>query len=150
MTLNEKEFEKIYNETHKEQDTSEIIRDKKNYNYIMAFLTEVSMFGLYLSGLKIQKHIKEQVLNNSETLNKIVRLDKTWERINLNLDLNFNSVVRDNILQEVDKSLNDVAKDFNEVSNHEYENKEEILTALSKATNYLNELKDRLQRMVVD
>ena len=56
---------------------------------------------------------------------------------------------RDNLLAEVDKSLYDFAKDFNEVSNHPYENKEEILVALSNATNHLNELKDRLQTMAV-
>ena len=107
------------------------------------------MFSLHLDGLKLQQHVREQVLNNSATLNRIERLQKTWDRINLNLDLNFNATVRDNLLAEVDKSLNDVAKDFNEVSNHPYENKEEILVALSNATNHLNELKDRLQTMAV-
>ena len=144
MTLNEKEFEDIYNKTH------EVIYNKENYNNIMAFLQEITMFSLHLDGLKLQQHVREQLLDNSTTLTRIKRLQKAWDNINLNLNLNFNATVRDNLLAEVDKSLDDVAKDFNEVSNHEYENKEEILTALSNATNHLNELKDRLQRMVVD
>lgn len=143
MTLNEKDYEDIYN------NSQGVIRDKSNYNNIVAYLQEITMFSLHLDGLKLQQHVREQVLNNSATLNRIERLQKTWDRINLNLDLNFNATVRDNLLAEVDKSLNDVAKDFNEVSNHSYENKEEILTALSNATNHLNELKDRLQTMAV-
>lgn len=143
MTLNEKDYEDIYNNSQR------VIRDKINYNNIVAYLQEITMFSLHLDGLKLQQHVREQVLNNSATLNRIERLQKTWDRISLNLDLNFNATVRDNLLAEVDKSLNDVAKDFNEVSNHLYENKEEILVALSNATNHLNELKDRLQTMVV-
>lgn len=143
MTLNEKDYEYIYN------NSQEAIWDKSNYNNIVAYLQEITMFGLHLDGLKLQQHVREQVLNNSATLNRINRLQKTWDRINLNLDLNFNATVRNNLLAEVDKSLDDVAKDFNEVSNHPYENKEEILVALSNATNHLNELKDRLQTMVV-
>lgn len=143
MTLNENDYEEIYD------DSNGYIRDKKNYNNILAFLQEITMFSLYLDGLKLQQHVKEQVLNNSATLNRIDRLQKTWDRINLNIDLNFNATVRNNLLAEVDKSLDDVAKDFNEVSNHPYENKEEILVALSNATNHLNELKDRLQTMAV-
>lgn len=143
MILNEKDYEDIYN------NSQGVIRDKINYNNIVAYLQEITMFSLHLDGLKLQQHVREQVLNNSATLNRIERLQKTWDRINLNLDLNFNATVRDNLLAEVDKSLNDVAKDFNEVSNHPYENKEEILVALSNATNHLNELKDRLQTMAV-
>lgn len=143
MALNEKDYEDIYN------NSQGVIRDKINYNNIVTYLQEITMFSLHLDGLKLQQHVREQVLNNSATLNRIERLQKTWDRINLNLDLNFNAIVRDNLLAEVDKSLNDVAKDFNEVSNHPYENKEEILVALSNATNHLNELKDRLQTMVV-
>lgn len=143
MALNEKDYEDIYN------NSQGVIRDKINYNNIVTYLQEITMFSLHLDGLKLQQHVREQVLNNSATLNRIERLQKTWDRINLNLDLNFNATVRDNLLAEVDKSLNDVAKDFNEVSNHPYENKEEILVALSNATNHLNELKDRLQTMVV-
>lgn len=143
MILNEKDYEDIYN------NSQGVIRDKINYNNIVAYLQEITMFSLHLDGLKLQQNVREQVLNNSATLNRIERLQKTWDRINLNLDLNFNATVRDNLLAEVDKSLNDVAKDFNEVSNHLYENKEEILVALSNATNHLNELKDRLQTMAV-
>lgn len=143
MTLNEKDYEEIYD------DSNGYIRDKKNYNNILAFLQEITMFSLYIDGLKLQQHVREQVLNNSATLNRIDKLHKAWDRINLNIDLNFNATVRDNLLAEVDKSLDDVAKDFNEVSNHPYENKEEILVALSNATNHLNELKDRLQTMAV-
>lgn len=143
MTLNEKDYEDIYN------NSQEVIRDKSNYNNIVAYLQEITMFSLHLDGLKLQQHVRERVLNISATLNRIGRLQKTWDRINLNLDLNFNATVRDNLLAEVDKSLNDVAKDFNEVSNHPYENKEEILVALSNATNHLNELKYRLQTMAV-
>ena len=143
MTLNEKDYEDIYN------NSQGVIRDKSNYNNIVAYLQEITMFSLHLDGLKLQQHVREQVLNNSATLNRIERLQKTWDRINLNLDLNFNATVRDNLLAEVDKSLNDVAKDFNEVSSHTYDNKEEILDALSNATNHLNELKDRLQTMAV-
>ena len=143
MTLNEKDYEDIYN------SPQEVIWDKSNYNNIVAYLQEITMFSLHLDGLKLQHHVREHVLNNSATLNRIDRLQKTWDRINLNIDLNFNATVRNNLLAEVDKSLDDVAKDFNEVSNHLYENKEEILVALSNATNHLNELKDRLQTMVV-
>jgi DNA repair ATPase RecN len=143
MTLNEKDYEDIYN------NSQEVIWDKSNYNNIVAYLQEITMFSLHLDGLNLQQHVREQVLNNSATLNRIDRLQKTWDRINLNLDLNFNATVLDNLLAEVDKSLNDVAKDFNEVNNHTYDNKEEILVALSNATNHLNELKDRLQTMVV-
>lgn len=143
MTLNEKYYEDIYN------NSQEAFWNKSNYNNIVAYLQEITMFSLHLDGLKLQQHVKEQVLNNSVTLNRIDRLQKTWDRINLNLDLNFNATIRNNLLAEVDKSLDDVAKDFNEVSNHLYENKEEILVALSNATNHLNELKDRLQTMVV-
>ena len=143
MTLNEKDYEDIYN------NSQEVIRDKSNYNNIVAYLQEITMFSLHLDGLKLQQHVRERVLNISATLNRIERLQKTWDRINLNLDLNFNATVRDNLLAEVDKSLNNVAKDFNEVSNHPYENKEEILVALSNATSHLNELKDRLQTMAV-
>lgn len=143
MTLNEKDYEDIYN------NSQGVIRDKSNYNNIVAYLQEITMFSLHLDGLKLQQHVREQVLNNSATLNRIDRLQKTWDRINLNLDLNFNATVRDNLLAEVDKSLNDVAKDFNEVSSHTYDNKEEILDALSNATNHLNELKSRLQTMAV-
>lgn len=143
MTLNEKDYEDIYN------NSQGVIRDKSNYNNIVAYLQEITMFSLYLDGLKLQQHVREQVLNNSATLNRIERLQKTWDRINLNLDLNFNATVRDNLLAEVDKSLNDVAKDFNEVSSHTYNNKEEILAALSNANNHLNELKSRLQTMAV-
>lgn len=143
MTLNEKDYEDIYN------NSQEVIRDKSNYNNIVTYLQEITMFSLHLDGLKLQQHVKEQVLNNSATLNRIDRLQKTWDRINLNLDLNFNATVRDNLLAEVDKSLDDVAKDFNEVNNHPYENKEEILVALSNATNHLNELKSRLHTMAV-
>lgn len=143
MALNEKDYEDIYN------NPQEVIRDKSNYNNIVAYLQEITMFSLHLDGLKLQQHVREQVLNNSATLNRIERLQKTWDRINLNLDLNFNATVRDNLLAEVDKSLNDVAKDFNEVSSHTYDNKEEILDALSNATNHLNELKSRLQTMAV-
>lgn len=143
MTLNEKDYEDIYN------NSQGVIRDKSNYNNIVAYLQEITMFSLHLDGLKLQQHVREQVLNNSATLNRIERLQKAWDRINLNLDLNFNATVRDNLLAEVDKSLNDVAKDFNEVSSHTYDNKEEILGALSNASNHLIELKDRLQTMAV-
>ena len=143
MALNEKDYEDIYN------NSQGVIRNKINYNNIVAYLQEITMFSLHLDGLKLQQHVREQVLNNSATLNRIDRLQKTWDRINLNIDLNFNATVRNNLLVEIDKSLDDVAKDFNEVSNHLYENKEEILVALSNATNHLNELKDRLQTMVV-
>ena len=144
LTLNE--IETIENLAFNYQG---VIRDKSNYNNILAYLQEITMFSLHLEGLKLQQHVREQVLNNSATLNRIDRLQKIWDRINLNLDLNFNATVRDNLLAEVDKSLNDVAKDFNEVSSHTYDIKEEILDALSNATNHLNELKSRLQTMAV-
>ena len=143
MTLNEKDYEDIYN------NPQGAIWNKSNYNSIVTYLQEITMFSLYIDGLKLQQHVREQVLNNSATLNRIDRLQKAWDRINLNIDLNFNATVRNNLLAEVDKSLDDVAKDFNEVSNNPYENKEEILVALSNATNHLNELKDRLQTMAV-
>lgn len=80
MTLNEKDYEEIYD------DSNGYIRDKKNYNNIITFLQEITMFSLHLDGLKLQQHVREQVLNNSATLNRIDRLQKTWDRINLSLD----------------------------------------------------------------
>ena len=111
--------------------------DKRNYNNILAFLEEITMFSLHLNGIKLQEHVVEKVLDNSSTLHRIERLEKTWDRINLNLDYNFNSKVRDNLLEEVDGCLTDVAKDYIEVTNHEYENKDEILRILSELTNKL-------------
>lgn len=124
--------------------------DKRNYNNILAFLEEITMFSLHLNGIKLQEHVVEKVLDNSSTLHRIERLEKTWDRINLNLDYNFNSKVRDNLLEEVDGCLTDVAKDYIGVTNHEYENKDEILRILSELTNKLNTLKNRLQIMMVE
>ena len=124
--------------------------DKRNYNNILAFLEEITMFSLHLNGIKLQEHVVEKVLDNSSTLHRIERLEKTWDRINLNLDYNFNSKVRDNLLEEVDGCLTDVAKDYIEATNHEYENKDEILRILSELTNKLNTLKNRLQIMMVE
>ena len=124
--------------------------DKRNYNNILAFLEEITIFSLHLNGIKLQEHVVEKVLDNSSTLHRIERLEKTWDRINLNLDYNFNSKVRDNLLEEVDGCLTDVAKDYIEVTNHKYENKDEILRILSELTNKLNTLKNRLQIMMVE
>lgn len=124
--------------------------DKRNYNNILAFLEEVTLFSLHLSGMKLQEHVVEKVLDNSDTLHRIDRIEKTWDRINLNLDYNFNATVRDNLLEEIDASLNDVAKDYIEIKEHDYENKDVILMALSESTNKLNTLKNRLQMMIVE
>lgn len=124
--------------------------DKRNYNNILAFLEEVTLFSLHLSGIKLQEHVVEKVLDNSDTLHRIDRIEKTWDRINLNLDYNFNATVRDNLLEEIDSSLNDVAKDYIEIKKHDYENKDVILMALSESTNKLNTLKNRLQMMIVE
>lgn len=124
--------------------------DKRNYNNILAFLEEVTLFSLHLSGIKLQEHVIEKVLDNSDTLRRINRIEKTWDRINLNLDYNFNATVRDNLLEEIDASLNDVAKDYMEIKKYNYENKDVILTALSESTNKLNTLKNRLQMMIVE
>ena len=124
--------------------------DKRNYNNILAFLEEVTLFSLHLSGIKLQEHVIEKVLDNSDTLHRINRIEKTWDRINLNLDYNFNATVRDNLLEEIDASLNDVAKDYMEIKKYNYENKDVILTALSESTNKLNTLKNRLQMMIVE
>ena len=124
--------------------------DKRNYNNILAFLEEVTLFGLHLSGIKLQEHVVEKVLDNSDTLHRIDRIEKTWDRINLNLDYNFNATVRDNLLEEIDSSLNDVAKDYMEIKKYDYENKDVILMALSESTNKLNILKNRLQIMIVE
>ncbi len=124
--------------------------DKRNYNNILAFLEEVTLFSLYLSGIKLQEHVVEKVLDNSDTLHRIDRIEKTWDRINLNLDYNFNATVRDNLLEEIDASLNDVAKDYIEIKKYDYENKDVILMALSESTNKLNTLKNRLQMMIVE
>lgn len=124
--------------------------NKRNYNNILAFLEEVTLFSLHLSGIKLQEHVVEKVLDNSDTLHRIDRIEKTWDRINLNLDYNFNATVRDNLLEEIDASLNDVAKDYIEIKKHDYENKDVILMALSESTNKLNTLKNRLQMMIVE
>lgn len=124
--------------------------DKRNYNNILAFLEEITLFSLHLSGIKLQEHVVEKVLDNSDTLHRIDRIEKTWDRINLNLDYNFNATVRDNLLEEIDSSLNDVAKDYIEIKKHDYENKDVILMALSESTNKLNTLKNRLQMMIVE
>lgn len=124
--------------------------DKRNYNNILAFLEEVTLFSLHLSGMKLQEHVVEKVLDNSDTLHRIDRIEKTWDRINLNLDYNFNATVRDNLLEEIDASLNDVAKDYIEIKEHDYENKDVILMALSESTDKLNTLKNRLQMMIVE
>ena len=124
--------------------------DKRNYNNILAFLEEVTLFSLHLSGIKLQKHVVEKVLDNSDTLHRIDRIEKTWDRINLNLDYNFNATVRDNLLEEIDASLNDVAKDYMEIKKYNYENKDVILMALSESTNKLKKLKNRLQMMIVE
>ena len=124
--------------------------DKRNYNNILAFLEEVTLFSLHLSGIKLQEHVVEKVLDNSDTLHRIDRIEKTWDRINLNLDYNFNATVRDNLLEEIDASLNDVAKDYIEIKKYDYENKDVILMALSESTNKLNTLKNRLQMMIVE
>ena len=63
MALNEKDYEDIYN------NSQGVIWDKSNYNNIVAYLQEITMFSLHLDGLKLQQHIREQVLNNSATLN---------------------------------------------------------------------------------
>ena len=124
--------------------------DKRNYNNILAFLEEITIFSLHLSGMRLQEHIKEEILDNSATLHRIDRLEKTWDRINLNLDYNFNATVRNNLLSEVDASLNDVAKDYMQVKKYNYENKDIILVTLSESTNKLNTLKHRLQQMIVE
>ncbi len=124
--------------------------NKRNYNNILAFLEEVTLFSLHLNGIKLQEHVIEKVLDNSNTLHRIDRIEKTWDRINLNLDYNFNATVRDNLLEEIDSSLNDVAKDYMEIKKHDYENKDVILTVLSESTNKLNTLKNRLQMMIVE
>ena len=124
--------------------------DKRNYNNILAFLEEVTLFSLHLSGMKLQEHVVEKVLDNSDTLTRIKYLEMSWNRINLNLDYNFNATVRDNLLEEIDASLNDVAKDYMEIKKHDYENKDMILMALSESTNKLNTLKNRLQMMIVE
>lgn len=124
--------------------------DKRNYNNILAFLEEVTLFSLHLSGIKLQEHVIEKVLDNSDTLHRIDRIEKTWDRINLNLDYNFNATVKDNLLEEIDASLSDVAKDYMEIKKHNYENKDVILTALSESINKLNTLKNRLQMMIVE
>jgi hypothetical protein len=124
--------------------------NKRNYNNILAFLEEVTLFSLHLNGIKLQEHVVEKVLDNSDTLHRIDRIEKTWDRINLNLDYNFNATVRDNLLEEIDASLNDVAKDYMEIKKYNYENKDVILTALSESTNKLNTLKNRLQMMIVE
>ena len=54
------------------------------------------------------------------------------------------------MLEEVDKSLTDVAKDYMEVKKNNYDNKETILRTLSESTNKLNTLKTRLQQMIVE
>ena len=126
------------------------IMNKRNYNNILAFLEEVTLFSLHLSGIKLQEHVVEKVLDNSDTLHRIDRIEKTWDRINLNLDYNFNATVRDNLLEEINASLNDVAKDYIEIKKHDYENKDVILMALSESTNKLNTLKNRLQMMIVE
>ena len=66
------------------------------------------------------------------------------------MDYNFNATVRDNLLEEIDASLNDVAKDYIEIKKYDYENKDVILMALSESTNKLNTLKNRLQMMIVE
>jgi hypothetical protein len=124
--------------------------DKRNYNNILAFLEEITLFSLHLSGIKLQEHVVEKVLDNSDTLHRIDRIEKTWDRINLNLDYNFNATVRDNLLEEIDASLNDVAKDYIEIKKHDYENKDVILMTLSESTNKLITLKNRLQMMIVE
>ena len=126
-----------------------IMNKRKNKN-ILAFLEEVTLFSLHLSGIKLQEHVVEKVLDNSDTLHRIDRIEKTWDRINLNLDYNFNATVRDNLLEEINASLNDVAKDYIEIKKHDYENKDVILMALSESTNKLNTLKNRLQMMIVE
>ena len=148
--MDNNDSEQTYEEAlQKEQsfnDKPEIIRNKQNYNNIRAFLQEITMFSLHLNGLKIQMHVKEQVLENSDTLNRIVQLQKTWDRINLNL--NFNETVRNNLLIDIDKSLDNVAKDFIEVNTHNYQNKAAIVSALSNASNNLNVLKENVYKMV--
>ena len=124
--------------------------DKRNYNNILAFLEEVTLFSLHLSGMKLQEHVVEKVLDNSDTLTRIKYLEMSWNRINLNLDYNFNATVRDNLLEEIDASWNDVAKDYMEIKKHDYENKDVILITLSESTNKLNTLKNRLQHMIVE
>lgn len=124
--------------------------NKKNYNNILAFLEEITMFSLHLNGLKLQKHVTEKVLDNSDTLHRIRYLEMTWDRINLDFDRNFNAKVRDNLLEMIDSSLNDVANDYTEVTNNNYENKDIILETLSQLTNRLNTLKNGLQQMIVE
>ena len=122
--------------------------NKRQYNNILAYLTELTMFTLYINGLKIQKHVRKQVLDNSQTLHRIDRLERTWDRINLNLDMNFNVQVKENLLEEIDCSLTDVANEIIDIRKNEYENKNEILQALSEAINNLNTLKSRISIMV--
>lgn len=124
--------------------------NKKNYNNILLYLEEIVMFTLFIKGLKIQKNVREDILDNSKTLHRIDRLEKSWDRINLNLDMNFNATVRDNFLLEIDDSLNDVANEILDIRKNNYDNKNEILSALSDVINNLNTLKDRLNKMIVE
>lgn len=124
--------------------------NKKNYNNILLYLEEIVMFTLFIKGLKIQKNVREDILDNSKTLHRIDRLEKSWDRINLNLDMNFNATVRDNFLLEIDDSLNDVANEILDIRKNNCDNKNEILSALSDVINNLNTLKDRLNKMIVE
>ena len=56
--------------------------DKRNYNNILAFLEEVTLFSLHLSGIKLQEHVVEKVLDNSDTLHRIDRIEKLLSKRN--------------------------------------------------------------------
>ena len=144
-----KRFDKIVDSVYlltKEFDKN--LENNKKINNVWVYLIEISIFCIHLDGLMLQKNVRKQVLNNSDTLNRINALEKSWEKIDLNKDLNLKEE-NNNILSETDKSLNNLSDAQIKIIESTFTQKEEILSAISKIKTHLIEVKEVVLRKLM-
>ena len=117
---------------------------KKSNNKLWAYFIDISMFCIHLDGLMLQKNVSEQVLDESDTLNRLNSLEKSWKRIDLSKGLTLTEEEKNNILTEIDKSLTNLSDVQITIKDSTYAAKEEILSGISKNIIHLNELKEKI------
>lgn len=120
---------------------------KDNIRKVYAYLIELNLLSQNLIGKKLIETTKKFELDIEPTINHINRVNKAWEAININLDMHFSEVAKNNLLTDISKAKESIASDIISCRKFEITNKEEILGELSNQLENLNVLENYISNI---
>lgn len=122
---------------------------KSNIQSIYNYLIELNLLSQNLIGNKLIEATQSFELDISPTIKHINRVNKAWENISLNFEMNLSETVKQNLLLDIEKAKDAVSEDLISCKKFDITNTSDILKELSTQLNRLMDLEDYINHSLV-